>query len=122
LSHVDRLAPPDILPFSIPFKAAKLADVFVQVSEEGRADVFIDDIITVGYFSDCWKWLCGAALLALHIFDRPVDESEPVPRDDLLAINKLLSDGSPSEIKIVLGWVVNTRLFTISLPDNKFNE
>ena len=53
---------------------------------------------------------------------RPADANEPMPRDDLVAINKLLSEGSFSERKEVLGWIINTREFTTSLPDEKHKE
>ena len=120
--HVHKLSPPALLSDDIPFHQAKPADVKVHVSCEGRAGVFIDDIVTVGYLSAQWKRLCGAALLAIHIFGRPVDSAEPVPRDDLLSLNKLLSEGSPSEVQTVLGWNINTRTFCISLPSDKFSE
>ena len=88
----------------------------------GRADVFIDDIITIGYATKRWKRLCGAALLALHMFRRPAHNNEPVPRDDLLSLNKLIIEGSSSEVKTALGWDIDTRRFTVSLPDDKYAE
>ena len=120
--HVRKLSPPTLLSDSIPFHNAKPADAKVHVSREGRADVFIDDIVTAGYNSARWKRLCGAALLAIYIFGRPVDSTEPVPRDDLLSLNKLLSEGSLLEVQTVLGWEINTRTLTISLPSDKYSE
>ena len=120
--HIDKLAPPDILDSAIPFTQAKPADASVQVSDHGCADIFIDDIITVGFHSKRWRRLCGATLLALHMFGRPAHENEPVPRNDLVALNKLLAAGSPSEIKTVLGWDIDTRRLLVSLPDDKFEE
>ena len=72
--------------------------------------------------SERWKRLCGAALLALHIFGRPVYNYEPVPCNNLLLLNKLISEGSLSKVKVVLCWEIDTRRFIVSLPTNKFYD
>ena len=66
--------------------------------------------------------MCGAALLALYILGRPLNLNKPIKQDNLLAINKLLAEGSLSEIKVLLSWSINTRVFEISLPDDKFSR
>ena len=43
-----------------------------------------------------------------------------LPRDDLIALEKCLAEGAPAEIRICLGWELNTRLLLISLPSHKF--
>ena len=50
-----------------------------------------------------WRQLGGVALLAIHIFGHPVDKLEPIPCDDLVALNKLLIESSLEEVKEVLG-------------------
>ena len=50
---------------------------------------------------------------------RPVDHNELVPRDHVLSIRKLSGEGILSEIKNVLGWIINTRLFKIFLHPDK---
>jgi hypothetical protein len=45
---------------------------------------------------------------------------EPLPRRPLLSAHKLIAEGSPAEVQTVLGWNVDTRRLTISLPDDKF--
>ena len=42
------------------------------------------------------------------------------PRRPILSIPKLIAEGRPEEIQIVLGWRLNTRLLEISLPDDKY--
>ena len=100
--HVHKLEPPSFLPDSAPLAPALPADVSMPTNGTGRADVFINDIITVGYANKRWKRLCGAALLALHMFRRPAHNNEPVPRDDLLSLNKLIAEGSSLEVKTAL--------------------
>ena len=118
--HVELIPPPELLSKDMPFGKARTADVVVPVSKYGKADDFIDDIISVGYFSKRWKRLAGASLLSLHILGRPVSKNEPLPRDDLVAMKKLQAEGRLSEKQTVLGWDIDTRRFTASLPDLKF--
>ena len=73
----------------------------------------------MGLLNKHWRRLCGATLLAIYILVRPVSDQEPIPRDDLVAMNKLRSEGSLSEVKEVLGWSINTRSFTVSLSTKK---
>lgn len=40
-------------------------------------------------------------------------------RDDLLADDKTQIKGIPKEIKICLGWTLNTRTLSVNLPDHK---
>ena len=46
-----------------------------------------------------WLRLGGADLLALYVFGWSENENEPITRDKLVAMNKLLREGSLSEIK-----------------------
>ena len=38
------------------------------------------------------------------------------------AIEKALAEGTPAEIQIVLGWLIDTHRLLISLPPEKFNR
>jgi hypothetical protein len=55
--------------------------------------------------------IAAAIPLALHIVGRPHDPSrqESFPRDNILAIPKFLAEAKPSESKVILGWIVDTR-------------
>ena len=39
--------------------------------------------------------------LALHVFFRPVNKDDPVQRDDILSLRKLLAEGGLEELKII---------------------
>ena len=87
------------------------------------ADGYIDDIITAMLdTNNCVQEGTNAALLAVHTLFRPTSDSDPLPRPDAASIRKLIEEGTPDEIKIILGWVVNTHLFRIFLPGEKANE
>ena len=52
-------------------------------------------------------------------FGRPENKSDPIKRKDLVSITKLLGEGQLSETKMILGWLLNTRELTLSLPFEK---
>ncbi len=82
-----------------------------------RFDCYPDDIF--GAFYDCDKAKSAAAIpMALHIVGQPNNTSngESFPRDDLLSLLKFLAEAKPSQRKIVLGWLVDTRAFMVKLP------
>ena len=43
-----------------------------------------------------------------------------VERDDQIAEDKCKAEGSPAEIKICLGWEINTRRLLMTLPEHKY--
>ena len=98
------------------------ASVVVDVSIPGKADVFIDDIITIGLRNEDWQRLQEAAMLALHTIARPVHDDDPLPRESMIALNKLASEGGLSETITVLGWTFHLRPSLISLPLDKINN
>jgi hypothetical protein len=57
--------------------------------------------------------------LAIHSIARPVIPSDPIPRKDIISIKKYRAEGRLGETKIILGWSINTRSLTISLPTEK---
>jgi hypothetical protein len=90
---------------------------------EGKVDVFVDDLINV--FLDTAtnrKRQPQVVPLAVHVTTRlhAGEANEPVPRRPLISIPKLLAEGSPAELSIVLGWLLNTRRLLVALPDDKF--
>ena len=105
-----------------PFGKAR--DLFVTVPfHYAAADGYIDDLITVMIEKDDWvEKGSNAAPLAVHTVFRPKDISDPLPRDDPASIRKLDGEGTPDERKVILGWLVDTRLFKIFLPGEKASE
>ena len=117
------LPEPASLPDDIEIAKARELVVNLPVNSTGYADVFIDDTFAVSVDlpgTDNIKRLERATLLALHTVARPLDESEPIPRHEMAARNKFEAEAGAEEVKMILGWMVNFRTLTMSLPDNKF--
>jgi len=112
-----------LLDDSIPFGNGRQLVVDIPVDPRGTADVYIDDTIGLAVElsgSMNSERLRRAILLAIHTAARSRHPDEPIPREEMAAIQKLLAEARCEEIKIVLGWLLNFRLLRISLPDNKF--
>jgi hypothetical protein len=112
------------LPESIPIVRARRMAVTLPMSKAGgRVDGFIDDLINV--FADTpenCRRQPHVVPLAMHVTSRPHagDAHEPVPRRPILSLPKLIAEGRPAEVQIVLGWRIDTRRLEISLPDDKY--
>ena len=86
-----------------------------------KADVYINDITTITVDNeDARKRANATVLLAIDIMGRPNCDHEPIPRDNLVSMSKLLAECRLEESKTLLGWVINTRSLHISLPQDKF--
>jgi hypothetical protein len=64
--------------------------------------------------------LKAAIPLAIEVAAWPNNANKPIPWKLMVAKDKLLAEGSPSETKVILGRHFNFRTLTISLPDHKF--
>ena len=62
----------------------------------------------------------AAPCTALHAMAHDTSSPTYVKRDNIIADDKNEAEGGPEEIKICLGWRLNTRSLTVSLPDHKF--
>lgn len=117
------------LPPDIPFAPAKELFFKVLIDEKGKCDDYIDDLI--GYAVDLLEDLRDSSesenvkthrailLCILFIMARPGDPNEPIPREVMEALNKLAAEAGPTETKVILGWLFDTRCLRISLPENK---
>jgi hypothetical protein len=118
------LVPPKkLMDDNIPFAEGKPLIVDVPVDPKGKSDLYIDDLISLAVDipgSDNVKRLERGNLLAIHATARPKHPSEPIPREEMAAENKLAAEARAEELKIILGWLFNFRGLMISLPDNKF--
>ena len=116
-----KILPPKLLDSSIKFGQAKPMMVDIPLEKFGKADVYIDDTITVSLHSTINNSRASAAVpLAIHLMGRPLLPNEPIERSDLLCLRKLLAEGRLEEIKNTLGWDIDTRNFCVSLPSHKF--
>jgi hypothetical protein len=107
----------------IPFGIGRDLVVDIPVDPRGTIDLYIDDycglMVDIG---DNAIRLERAPLLALGSAACEVATTEPLPRDDIEARNKLLAEAGLTEIKTFLEWLIDFRRMTIALPDNKFKD
>ena len=96
--------------------------VHVPTNVTGRTDSFIDDLIRVFLDTPANREREPHAVpLAIHVTSRPhLGPNEPVTRRGLLSDPKLIAEGTPAEVQLVLGWSLNTRSLSILLPPDKF--
>ena len=59
--------------------------------------------------------------MALHLHFRPhANEKEPIERGLMACLRKLVAEAGLVERLIILGWLIDSRAFTIALPTDKF--
>ena len=102
-----------------PFTVARPLAIDVKL-QTIFIDGFIDDIVTITVkMHDLLSRATNVVPLAIHSIFRPVDDDEPILRDDVLSARKMQGEGAMSEIKLILGWVIDSRKFTVSLAPDK---
>ena len=87
-----------------PFVEALPIDVLVDPDDRGKSFCSIDDLITVGLENAYIDKLRYAVALVIDFFGRPLDQKEPIHRDDVLSMKKLQAEGALEECKTILGW------------------
>ena len=112
-----------LMPDDVPFGEGKQLITDVPIDPKGMVEVYIDD--TCGLTIDIAETnntlrLERAILLAIYVASRPKDSNEPIPREEMAALNKLIAEAGLEEQKIILGWVFNFRKLLLSLPKNKY--
>jgi hypothetical protein len=107
------LEPPDV-----PFAPAEPLSVPLPIDDAPKSEVYIDDLFNCYLLRHLAR---GSEILpfVLHLLGRPPNPADPIERDDVLSISKFLAEATPSEVKTILGWVVDTRRLLLSLPTNK---
>ena len=117
--HDDKLQPAENLDMTIKFAKAKELDVKIPLREI-VVDGYIDDSITVVLNKKGnLKRGQNAIPLVVHAFMRPTSVNEIVERKEGIQLIKLQGEGTPSEQKIVLGWLLDSRELKIYLPLDK---
>ena len=72
-------------------------------------DGFVDDLTTIVLSLKHWTERARNAIaLAIHTIFRPVNTQDPIERDDVISVRKLLAEGKLEEVKVVLGWEIDT--------------
>jgi hypothetical protein len=119
----DSIEVPLALGDDVPFHPAQELSVKIPDNLRGYADIYIDDIIGVTPdLEDNTGCLSRAIPLAIHSAARPVDDSDILPRKDIIYMKKFQAEGRLEEVKKVLGWTMNTRSLTLSLPPDKHRD
>ena len=118
----EKVPQPQYLEELIPLVAARETAVHVPTTALGRGDCFIDDIIKVFLDTvDAINRHASSALLAIFVSIRPfAGDKEPVPRKEVVSVEKWKAEGIPREVQMVLGWLINTRMMLLSLPRDKY--
>ncbi len=61
----------------------------------------------------------AAIPLAIKVAARPNNVNEPIPREPMVAQDKLKAEGGLAETKVILGWIFNFWMLTVTLPKHK---
>ena len=101
-------------------EAAEMSVVYPVEDAKPMFDCYLDDLFGVSRAADRAR-LEAVLPFVLHLIGRPVEAgtTESFPRDSQIAVSKFLTEAKASEAKVILGWVVNTRSMTVSLPSDK---
>ena len=114
------IPPPIPLPDNIPFSQAKPMRVELPDEDFGKADVFLDDIIScIVDKGDNLDRITKAPSTIIEATARQ-GSTMGVKRDPMIEPEKAKAEGPAEEVKIILGWTIDTRRLLISLPKHKF--
>ena len=117
---IHEIPKPIPLPDNIPFAEAKDMSVNIPLEEGGKTDVYVDDFITIGPdIDDTLDRITRTPITVIHAIADNSASSKTVPRDDIVAIDKMKAEGAAEERKICLGWMIDTKKLLVSLPDHK---
>jgi hypothetical protein len=116
-----QLLVPKRLPPDTPFNDVLPLAIEIPINDKGKGDIYIDDTIFICLdLGNNIERIAKAAPLAFAAITRPLLESEPLPRNSMISEKKFMAEAAFEESKTILGWIINTRSFTIHLPENKF--
>ena len=120
-SFVKHIPGPKALPEDVPYAPALDTSVPNMEGDRCSADVFIDDVITIGVdIGNNIEKLMAAPCTVMHALAHASEGETHLPRQNFIASDKNEAEGAPEEVKIVLGWELNTREMLIKLPKHKF--
>ena len=114
--------PPDkYVDDNVPYAQALPTIVPPPVDCYAKANVYIDETTTISLDDPTITPRAQAAVpLAIHIVGRPVAPQEPIPRHDIISLDKLQAEGRMEELKTDLGWHFDTRRLLVALSDDKY--
>ena len=110
---------PAALSDTIKFSQSRSMSVDVPLDVCGKADVFIDDVISCAVDIDMnLDRISKAPSTVIDAVTRK-GLSVGVQRDHMIEKSKIIAEGAAEETKIILGWLFDTRRLKISLPNHK---
>ncbi len=106
----------------IPFAVGRELIPNIPIDHQGYTDVYIDD--TMGLTADLpgtcnMDCLKAAMPLAIKVAAHPNNINGPIPREPMVAQDKLKAEGGLAETKVILGRHFNFPTLTITLPEHK---
>ena len=109
------------LPVDVPFAQARTMSVSCDEEISCKSDVFVDDIITLGVdINDNLSRIIAAPCTVMHAVAHSAIGNETfVPRQNFISEDKNEAEGAPEEVKITLGWELDSRRLLIKLPEHK---
>ena len=93
---MSKVPPPTILSPVELLEQDRRSNVIVNLKQHRKADVYIDNLIPMGLWSDCCTRLIGTILLAMEYIGQLVNELDPLLWEPLLILNKLLMESKLS--------------------------
>ena len=94
--------------------------VKATATDYGKADVYVDDTITIEVDKGNLRRITRAPITVMHaVVDRASYDSTSIKRKDIVADDKMEAEGAAKEQKICLGWLLNTRELSVKLSTHK---
>ena len=95
--------------------------VEIAPADKGKADVYVDDIITIAVDNDeNLKRITRAPITVMHaVADNSIFKDDTIQRKNIVAEDKMKAEGAAGEQKICLGWLIDTRSLAVRLPSHK---
>ena len=121
-AYVSNIPAAKICPSNIPFAAGRELSVQLPDNDDASADCFIDDIITAAVdVNDNLQRITAAPCTIIHALAHSAETTTYIRRQNMIADDKNEAEGGPEELKICLGWLLDTRRLLVLLPVHKFH-
>ena len=115
------IPPAKALDEDIPFEQGLEMSIDMPHDTGGKADVYIDDIISCAVDDgDNLKRLETAPCTVLEAVAHSAKGSTFITRQHFISNEKNEAEGAAEEVKICLGWELDTRRLLVALPEHKF--
>ena len=80
----------------------------------------MDDFITIGPdIGNNLERITDAPITVIHVVAGNSFTPNSIPREDIVALDKMKAEGAAEERKICLGWMIDSKRLIVSLSDHK---